>query len=56
MFAQHEHWLPTFAVKLFEQQQRLLLETKTALLIAVYDVEGVLTPIVVDLVPFQRNW
>jgi hypothetical protein len=51
--AQHEHGLPAFSVQLLEEQERLLLEAETSLLVAVHDVEGVLSPVVRDVVSFE---
>lgn len=50
----HEHRLPALLIQLFEQEERLLFEAQTALLIAVHDVEGVLPPVVRDVVAFER--
>ena len=48
----HKHRLSTFLIKLLEQE-RLLFQPKTAFLVAVHDVEGVLPPVVVDVVAFE---
>jgi len=55
VLAQHEHGLPPLAIELLEQQQRLLLEAQTALLVAVHNVQRVLAPVVVDLVSLERD-
>jgi hypothetical protein len=49
----HEHRLPPFLVQLLEQEQRFFFEADTALLVAVHDVEGVLAPVVCDVVSFE---
>ena len=53
MAAKHEHGFPTFLVELFEEEQRLFFQAEAALLVAVHDVEGVLAPVVVDVVAFE---
>ena len=53
MAAKHEHGFPTFLVELFEEEQRLFFQAEAALLVAVDDVEGVLAPVVVDVVAFE---
>lgn len=53
MPAQHEHRFPPLLIQLLEEQQRLLFEPETALLVAVHDVEGVLPPVVGDVVAFE---
>jgi hypothetical protein len=53
MAAQHEHGFPTFLVELLEEEQRFFFQAKAALLVAMDDVEGVLAPVVVDVVAFE---
>jgi hypothetical protein len=53
MAAQHEHGLPTFLVKLLEEEQRFFFQAKATFLVAMDDVEGVLAPVVVDVVAFE---
>ena len=53
MAAQHEHGFPTFLVKLLEEEQRFFFQAKAALLVAMDDIEGVLAPVVVDVVAFE---
>jgi hypothetical protein len=53
MAAKHEHGFPTFLVELFKEEQRFFFQAKTALLVAVDNVEGVLAPVVVDVVAFE---
>lgn len=51
--SQHEHGFPPFFVELFEKEQRLFFQTETAFLVSVHNVEGVLPPVVVDVVAFE---
>lgn len=51
--SQHEHGLAALLVELLEEQERLLLQAEAALLVAVHDVQGVLAPVVVDVVAFK---
>ena len=53
MPSKHKHRLPALLIQLLEQQQRLFFQPKTALLVAVDDVEGVLSPVVCDVVAFE---
>lgn len=53
MAAQHEHGFSTFLVELFEEEQRFFFQAETALLVAMNDVEGVLAPVVVNVVAFE---
>ena len=53
MEAKHEHGFTTFIVELFEEEKRFLFQAEAALLVAVDDVEGVLAPVVVDVVAFE---
>ena len=53
MPSQHKHRLPALLIQLLEQQQRLFFQPKTALLVAVDDVERVLPPVVCDVVAFE---
>ena len=55
MFPQHKHRFPALTIQLLEQDERLLLQTETALLVAVDNVEGVLAPIGVDVVFLERR-
>lgn len=51
MSPQHEHRLPAFLVQLLEEEERLLFQAETPLLVAVYNVQRILPPIVLDVVP-----
>ena len=50
VFAEHEHWFLALSIQLFEKYKRLLLQSKTSLLIAKDDIQGVILPIGVDVV------
>lgn len=50
---EHEHGLAAFFVELFEEEQGFFFQAEAALLVAVHDVEGVLAPVVVDVVAFE---
>lgn len=50
---EHKHRLSPFLIQLLEQEQRLFLQAQAPLLVAVHDVEGVLPPVVVDVVAFE---
>jgi hypothetical protein len=51
--AEHEHGFPTFLVQLFEKEQGFFFQAEAPLLVAVDDVEGVLAPVIVDVVAFE---
>lgn len=51
----HKHRLAALKVQLFEQLERFLVEAQTALLVAVDDVERILTPGRVDVVFLERG-
>jgi hypothetical protein len=53
MPSKHKHRLPALLIQLLEQEERLLFEPETALLVAVHDVQGVLPPVVRDVVAFE---
>ena len=53
MAAKHEHGFTTFLVELFEEEQRFFFQAEAAFLVAVDDVEGVLAPVIVDVVAFE---
>ena len=53
MPSQHEHRFPALFVQLLEQQERLLFQPETALLVTVHDVEGILPPVIRDVVAFE---
>ena len=55
VFPEHKHRFPPLTIQLLEQDQRLLFQTQTALLVAVDDVEGVLAPVGVDVVFLERG-
>lgn len=50
---EHEHGFAPFFVELFEEEQGFFFQAEAALLVAVHDVEGVLPPVVVDVVAFE---
>lgn len=53
MAPEHEHGFTAFFVELFEEEQGFFFQAEAALLVAVHDVEGVLAPVVVDVVAFE---
>ena len=55
MLPKHEHWLPAFLVKLFEQYQWPFVESQTSLLITVYNIQRILPPVRRDVVFLERN-
>jgi len=55
MFPEHEHRFPPFAIELLEQHERLLFKSQASLLISMNDIQGVLPPVIVDLVAFERH-
>ena len=55
MPSQHKHRLPALTIQLLEQYQRLLLQSETALLVAVHNVQRVLAPVGSDIVLAQRD-
>jgi len=52
--SQHEHGFPALLVQLLEEEKRLLFQPETAFLVAVHDVESVLSPVIRDIIPFER--
>lgn len=55
VLAQHEHGLSAFLVELLEEDQGSLVETQTALLVAVHNVQRVLPPVGGDVVFLERD-
>lgn len=53
MAPEHEHGLAALFVELFEEEQRLFFQAEAALLVAMHDVQGVLSPVVVDVVALE---
>jgi hypothetical protein len=52
MLSQHEHGLPTFLVQLLEQDERSFVQTQATLLVAVHNIQGILSPVGGDVVFF----
>lgn len=55
MLPQHEHWFPTFLVQLLEQDERSFVQTQATLLVAMHDVQSVLSPVGGDVIFFKRD-
>lgn len=55
MPSEHEHGFLVLAVQLLEQDQRFLLQSQAALLVAVDNVQRILPPVGVDVVLLQRG-
>lgn len=54
MSPQHEHWFPPLFIQLLKQEQRFLFQSQTSLLIAMHNIQSVLSPIVRNIVSLQR--
>lgn len=55
VLSQHEHGFSPFLVELLEEDQRPLVQTQTALLVAVDNVECVLAPVCCDVVLLEGH-
>jgi hypothetical protein len=53
MLAEHEHWFTTFTFELFKQHEWFFFQAQAAFLIAVDNVEGILAPVVLDIVSLE---
>lgn len=50
----HKHGFPSLFIQLLKQEQRFLFQSQTAFLVAVHNVQGVLSPIVRNIISLER--
>jgi hypothetical protein len=55
VLSEHKHGFPAFLVQLFEQYQRPLVQSQTALLISIDNIQRILPPVGRDVVLLKRN-